>query len=228
MKNIQNYSKSVDPSTTLEENVIIYENVEILKGALIGCGSVVGRLPRQSKAVVGDKSTTKSVKIQESSVLSSNVTIYAGVSIGSDCLLGDNVSIMPKVQIGNEVLVSRNVTINSDVTIGDNTRIMDNSHITGRSTIGKNVFISVGISSVNDNVFGKNGFSDDVAGFTLGDYVSVGPGCIFLPQSKVGKGSIVAAGSVVKGEFPENVIISGNPATIVSRVPRHMKRYEDK
>ena len=227
MKNIQNYSVNTDPSVIFEENVVIYENTIIEGDCIIGCGSVVGRSPRQTKAVIGKKSTTLGTVLKKNTVLSSNVTVYAGVSIGMDCLLGDNVSIMPNVTIEDEVLISRNVTINSHVYIGKQTRIMDNTHITGNCKIGKQVFISVGVSSVNDNVFGKNGISEEISGFVLEDYVSVGPGCIFLPQSRVGKGSIVAAGSVVKGEHPDNVIISGNPAKIVSKVPKFMRRFEE-
>lgn len=46
----------------------------------------------------------------------------------------------------------------------------------------------------------------------LGNYVTVLPGTI------IGKNSIVGAGSIVKGIFPENVIIQGNPARIIKKI----------
>jgi acetyltransferase-like isoleucine patch superfamily enzyme len=226
MKNVQNYSQMVAADVVFEGNNIVSEGSIILYGTIIGSGSVIGRVPRKSVAVVGDKSTSQPTELAENCVISSNVTIYTGVKIGTECLIGDNTSILCNVVIGERVLISRNVTINSEVVIGSDSRIMDNSHVTSRSQIGDHVFMSVGISSANDNLFGKHGLSEAVSGFTLEDFVSVGAGCIILPGSIVGKGSIVAAGSVLKGEYPGDSIISGNPAKVVTRVPRHMMRYD--
>jgi len=131
---------------------------------------------------------------------------------------------MPNVRIGQNVLISRGVTINTEVEIGDNSRIMDNSHITGRVKIGKHVFISVGVTMANDNLFGKQGYDEQVFGAIINDYVSIGVGAIIMPGVKIGEGSIVAAGSVVKKDVPEHVIVSGNPAKVITKVPSHMSR----
>jgi acetyltransferase-like isoleucine patch superfamily enzyme len=155
---------------------------------------------------------------------SAGAVIYNRVSIGCDCLFGDQASVFYEVTIGNRVLLSRNVTINSAAETGDDTRIMDNTHITGRSKIGSGVFFSVGVISVNDNSFGKNGFSDAVSGTTIGDYPSIGPGVVLMPGCVIGRGSIIAGASVVKGDIPEYVIAAGNPAKVICRVPKHLSR----
>lgn len=50
---------------------------------------------------------------------------------------------------------------------------------------------------------------------TIGDDVFVGANAIILKGVTIGPRTIVAAGSVVfRGEYPANVILSGNPATI--------------
>jgi acetyltransferase-like isoleucine patch superfamily enzyme len=36
-----------------------------------------------------------------------------------------------------------------------------------------------------------------------------------MPETKIGKGCIVSAYSLVKGEFPDYSILKGNPAVIV-------------
>ena len=41
-----------------------------------------------------------------------------------------------------------------------------------------------------------------------------------LKGSKIGKNSIIGAGSVVNGEVPENVIFAGNPAREVKKLDR--------
>lgn len=49
----------------------------------------------------------------------------------------------------------------------------------------------------------------------IGDDVWIGARCTFLAGAIVGSHSVVAAGSVVRGEFPGNVVIGGIPARIL-------------
>lgn len=220
------YTDKLGDNLEIRDYAIVYNNVELKDNVLVGEHSVVGRVPTATSAMVREISTDSLLTtVGKATTLCSNVIIYNDVNIGNDCLIGDNSSIFTNVAIGDKVLISRNVTINSEVTIGNNTRIMDNSHITGRVTIGENVFISVGVVMANDNSFGKFGYDENVHGPTIEDYVSIGVGVIILPNVRIGKGSIIAAGSVVKEDVPENVICGGNPATILTRVPRHLKRY---
>lgn len=51
---------------------------------------------------------------------------------------------------------------------------------------------------------------------TIGDDVWIGARVILLPGAKIGRGTVIAAGAVVPGkEYPENVILGGNPAKII-------------
>lgn len=49
----------------------------------------------------------------------------------------------------------------------------------------------------------------------IGQYAFIGPHSVIMPGTKIGKGSIVSAYSLVKGEFPDFAIIAGNPAVVV-------------
>ena len=49
----------------------------------------------------------------------------------------------------------------------------------------------------------------------IGKYTFIGPHSVIMPGTKIGKGSIVSAYSMVKGDFPEFSIIAGNPAKVV-------------
>lgn len=46
----------------------------------------------------------------------------------------------------------------------------------------------------------------------------IGAGAIILGGAKLGRRNIVAAGSVVKDEFPDNVLLGGTPAKIIRRL----------
>jgi len=52
----------------------------------------------------------------------------------------------------------------------------------------------------------------------IGDNVWVGWNALILKGTIIGNNSVVAAGSVVLGEFPANVVIAGNPARIVKKI----------
>ncbi len=46
-------------------------------------------------------------------------------------------------------------------------------------------------------------------------YSFIGPHVTIMPNSKIGKGSIVSAYTMLKGEFPDFAIIAGNPAKVI-------------
>ncbi len=49
----------------------------------------------------------------------------------------------------------------------------------------------------------------------VGNNCVIGMGCYILPNTVIGNNCIVGAGSVVRGRFPDNSVIMGNPAKIV-------------
>jgi len=58
----------------------------------------------------------------------------------------------------------------------------------------------------NADVFGK---------IKIGNNVFIGNNCTILPNTVISDNSIVGAGSTVRGQFPENSVILGNPARVV-------------
>jgi len=59
---------------------------------------------------------------------------------------------------------------------------------------------------INADIFGK---------IIIGNNVFIGNNCTILPNTIIGNNSIVGAGSVVRGRFPDNSVIFGNPARVV-------------
>ncbi|MFO8129939.1 MAG: acyltransferase [Bacteroidales bacterium] len=49
----------------------------------------------------------------------------------------------------------------------------------------------------------------------IGKYSFIGPHSLIMPNTNIGKGSIVAAYSNVAGDFPDFSIIRGNPAKVI-------------
>jgi acetyltransferase-like isoleucine patch superfamily enzyme len=58
---------------------------------------------------------------------------------------------------------------------------------------------------------------EDIFGMIkIGNNVHIGMQCTFLPNTTIGDNSMIGAGSVVRGRFPDNSIILGNPAKVVT------------
>ena len=53
-------------------------------------------------------------------------------------------------------------------------------------------------------------------GISVGDDCWIGAGAVFLDGSSIGSGCVVAANAVVTKQFPDNVIIGGVPARILT------------
>lgn len=52
----------------------------------------------------------------------------------------------------------------------------------------------------------------------IGDNVFIGVNAIILMGTHIGNNSIVGAGSIVSGVFPDNVVIAGNPGKIICTI----------
>ncbi|HRP52335.1 MAG TPA: acyltransferase [Fluviicola sp.] len=60
----------------------------------------------------------------------------------------------------------------------------------------------------------------------IGDFSFIGTGSLIMPGTKLGKCTIVGAGSVVRGEHPDGAILIGNPAKQISiNSEEYLKRH---
>jgi acetyltransferase-like isoleucine patch superfamily enzyme len=150
----------------------------------------------KSKIVVGDNTHVRGILI---------VKAYGGkIEIGENCYVGDHTRIWSgeSVWIGDNVLISHNVNI-----------IDTNSHEVDE--------IERANSYIN---LLKNGSPIDKGSILTGpivihDHAWISFNVIILKGVTVGKGAIVAAGSVVTKDVPSYSMVAGNPAKIVKMLP---------
>jgi acetyltransferase-like isoleucine patch superfamily enzyme len=55
-------------------------------------------------------------------------------------------------------------------------------------------------------------------GIVIGDDVWIGAKATILDGAVVGRHSVIAAGAVVRGQFPERSVLAGVPARLVRRI----------
>lgn len=139
--------------------------------------------------------------------VSSNVQIFSKKNLN----MNDN------CWIGSHCLIdaSGGLTIEEGVQISSlNAILTHSSHISIR-LLGKS-FLK---TELNDRI----GYLSDAV--HIGYYSFIGSGAIILPGTKIGKGCVIGAGSVVKGNIPDYSIVVGNPAKVVGTVDKFDRQY---
>lgn len=155
---------------------------------------------------------------------------------------GKNLTIGNRVKIDG--YSSQKVILGDFVSIGDYTRVICTSHMSkygiglqignnsaigqfsefgaaGGIRIGSDVIMGSYISFHSEN----HNFDDTTKlireqgvtskGIVIGSNVWVGAKVTFLDGARVGDNCVIAAGAVVRGEFPDNSVIGGVPAKIL-------------
>lgn len=103
------------------------------------------------------------------------------------------------------------------ITIGDATTIsMDVVFLTHDYSIAK------GLRMLDPSLNGR--FLKPIK---VGSNSFIGMRTILLPGTTLGDNVIVGAGSVVKGTFPDGVVIAGNPAKIICKTEEWAQRHYD-
>jgi len=136
--------------------------------------------------------------------------------ISEKAKIGENVQIWHFTYVGDNTEIGNNVKIGSlahidyNVKIGENTKVEAQVFIPPLSRIGKNAFIGPAAVLTND----PYPMCDKMVGVTIEDNAIIGARAVIKAGVTVGKNSVVAMGSVVTRDVPENVVVIGSPATI--------------
>lgn len=107
----------------------------------------------------------------------------------------------------------------SNITIGHDTIVGDHCFLDGRAplTIGNHVGIASQVLIYNDeHDINSPEYGNSFGPVEIGDYVFIGPRAIILPNIKIGKGAVVAAGAIVTKDIPDFEIWGGVPAKKIS------------
>lgn len=135
--------------------------------------------------------------------------------------VGENCYIEPPLHAnwGKNTHLGDSVYANFNLTLVDDTDI----YIGNNVLIGPNVIIDAGTHPVNPIIRKKQAqFNVPVY---IGDNVWIGGGAIILPGVKIGKNSVIGAGSVVTKDIPENVVAVGNPCRVLREIGEKDLKY---
>lgn len=120
--------------------------------------------------------------------------VLKGAKIGSRC------NICAQTFIENDVVVGDNVTVKCGVQLWDGLRV------------GNNVFIGPNVTFTNDRhpQSGNREYKREMT--VVEDDVSIGANATILPGVRLGRGSVIGAGTVVVKDVRPGATVVGNPA----------------
>lgn len=156
---------------------------------------------------VGPNSSCVNWNSRESIDIGHNVTILGKLHCAErgKIKIGDFTRIEFRTEIGaaDSISIGKYVIISHDVYIYDN-----NNHPISSVEREK-----LSLSSFEDKY--NSWYNSSISSINIEDNVWIGMNCIILKGVNIGKGAIVAAGSVVTKDVPAFSIVAGNPAKVV-------------
>lgn len=110
-----------------------------------------------------------------------------------------------RIKIGDYVLISPGCRLSAsdEIIIGDSVMIANGVYITDSDWHG---------------VYDRTRRAESITPVHIGDNVWLGDRCTVLKGVTIGNNSVVAASAVVTKDVPANVIVAGNPATVVKHI----------
>jgi len=123
---------------------------------------------------------------------------------------------------GHHLHLGSGVYMNFNMTMVDD----GNIYIGNKVMFGPNVTIITGTHPVNPSLREKGlQYNKDVY---IEDNAWIGSGVTILPGVKIGKNSVIAAGSMVTKDIPDNVVAAGIPCRVMRKIGEHDDRYYDR
>lgn len=190
IKGLLEFGTQIEKNNRFYANAVVHPSVKVLPEAKIENLS----------------NNTNSICIEENTMIRGQLFVFAHggkISIGKNCFVGEHSRIWSaeSVKIGDQVYISHNVNIHDT-----------NSHsLDPKLRYAHYLAILVGHPKIND-------FDIQSREIIIDNDVWIGFNSVILKGVKIGRGAIVAAGSIVTKDIPEFVIVAGNPAKVIKDI----------
>ena len=203
----------VHPTATVYEGTVLGEGVRVLENA------VVGKQPSLGASSTAKREPLSPTRIGDGTVISTGAIVFAGSSIGANCIVGDQSCIRERVTLADDCILGRGSLIENDTTVGSGTRIQADAYVTAYSTLEEDVFIAPCVVTTNDNFMGRTEKRRELMkGPTIRRSARIGGGAILCPGIEIGEEAFVGAGAVVTKDVPPGVVVVGSPARVIRDV----------
>jgi acetyltransferase-like isoleucine patch superfamily enzyme len=207
----------VHAGVTLREGVQIGPYAIVYPGVEIGAGSFVGAYCEVGAPLGGARIPSNgengSLVIGPESTIRSGSTLYTNSRFGSRFECGHRVTIRENTVAGENLRIGTLSDIQGDCSFGDYVRLHGNVQVGKGSVLGDYVWIFPFVVLTND----PHPPSNHCLGVVMDDFSVLGAHSVVLPGIRLGRESVVGAGSVVRQDVEPGVLASGAPARKLCR-----------
>jgi UDP-2-acetamido-3-amino-2,3-dideoxy-glucuronate N-acetyltransferase len=142
--------------------------------------------------------------------------------VGPGTRVWNGAQVREGASIGRDCVIGKDVYVDKGVVIGDRVKVQNGANLYRGVTIEDGVFIGPNVTFTNDRYpravtpDGRPQTDDDwQAEPTLVRYgASIGAGSVVVPGVTIGRWAMVAAGSLVTRDIPEQALVMGSPARL--------------
>lgn len=190
----------VHPNVTLGRNAVVEDY------CIIGCpprGARPGELP----TVIGDNAVIRSFTV-----------IYAGNRIGRNFQTGNKANIRESNEIGDDVSIGSLAVVEHHVRLEDRVRIHTQAFVPEYSWLKAGSWVGPNVVFTNAPYPLSRGVKNSLRGPVLEERAKVGANSTLLPGVRIGRNSLVGAGSVVTRDVPDDSVVAGNPAVYLKSI----------
>ena len=203
----------VHPSAIVYPGTVLGEGVRVLENA------VVGKQPSLGATSTANREALQPTRIGDGTIISTGAIVFAGSTIGANCIVGDQSCIRERVQMADDCILGRASLIENDTTVGAGTRIQAAAYVTAYSTLEEDVFIAPCVVTTNDNFMGRTEKRRElIKGAVVRRGARVGGAAILLPGVEIGEDAFVGAGAIVLRDVPARTVVVGQPARVLREV----------
>jgi len=189
----------VSQDAQVGRDCVIHPDVHIEGQSIIGDGCEIRSGTRITNSRIGNGVTLKDHCVIVDSEISDNCTV------GPFAHLRMNSKLEDRAAVGNFVEMKKS-------RLGSRSKSMHLTYL-GDATIGAET--NIGAGTITCNYDGKNKHQTIIE-----DDVKIGSDTMLVAPVRVGRGSVTAAGSVVREDVPPDSLVAGVPA----KVKKHLKR----
>lgn len=202
---------NIHPTAIMMPGAIIGKNVKIGAYSVIGDMARIGDYTNVGNfceiGLEAGISSPSPVYIGENALIRSGSVIYQGSVFGEGLKTGHRVTIRENMRVGRNVQVGTLSDLQGHSTIGDFARLHSNVHIGQKTTLGNFTWVFPYVVLTND----PHPPSELLEGCSIEDYAIIATMCTVLPGTRIGRGALVGAMTLVRGDVPEDTICVGMP-----------------
>ena len=189
----------------------VFDNVRLGEGSVVHPPAILGFPPR------GAAPGERALVVGEGAVIRPFTTLYAGSVIGARFQTGHGATVREDNRIGDDCSVGTNAVLEYGNRLGQHVRVHSGCFLE-QVTLGDHVFLGPHVVFTDDPHPPCPSYRECRGGAVLEDRVKIGANATILPGVRIGRGSLVGAGSVVTADVPPGVVVAGSPARVVKRV----------